>query len=501
MKYRVSQIGHTIQALLQERAGQDYWVYGELTGYDRSSGKEGHVYPTLCDYDTQGQVVAKLSLCIFKNDHLRILKQVQNSPHPFKLTDGIEVCFKLRLDFYVPSGRLSGIVSEIDPLHTLEEAKRRRFEILKKLIESGIKDNNKNLLLPAIVTRIGLITAHKSAAEADFLSELKKSGYGFKVLVCHAIMQGKQTEESVLAALDRLYRAQVEVICITRGGGDVTDLQWFDNEKIARAILEHPLPVLSGIGHEFDRCVIDEIAKESFKTPTALAKSLVQRIDSFLYVLHMHTKKMQEVTRAYWQEIRHQLKLAALEIVEKADTAVQQHKQDLGTICSSLKNVWSGAHTNHLVSLRGSLSDLHHSFREKFIGHRYQLAAGQDKLPQAVRAIAADRDKMALNIRGLRMGALKIRKQYDPKAPLPRFRYAGQMRLAALRNRLDLIASKVDDADPVKQLKRGYTITTRANGQPLADGQFVKGEILVTRTHKHTLTSKLTEAADEGNKV
>jgi len=104
-------------------------------------------------------------------------------------------------------------------------------------------------------------------------------------------MQGKETEASVMAALEKLYGTNVEVICITRGGGDVTDLQWFDNEKIARTILAHPVPVFSGIGHEIDRCVIDEIARENFKTPTALAGALVQRVDSFLYVLHMQTKK------------------------------------------------------------------------------------------------------------------------------------------------------------------------------------------------------------------
>jgi exodeoxyribonuclease VII large subunit len=498
-KYRVSQVGHTIQAVLREHLGKEYWVYGELTGYDRAN-KDGHVYPTLCEYDTQGQVIARLSLCIFKNDHIRVLQQVQRSPHPFKLADGIEVCLKLRLDFYVPSGRMSGIVSEIDPLHTLEEAKRRRYEILKKLEADGIKDLNRSLPAPTVITRIGLITADKSAAEADFLSELKKSGYAFRVTLCPAVMQGKQTEPSVLAALEHLYRTNVEAICITRGGGDVTDLQWFDNEKIARCILGHPVPVYSGIGHEIDRCVIDEIAKESFKTPTALAHSFVEKIDSFLYVMHMHVKKMREITGLRWQETSAQFGYDAERLADTVRALLLASRQTLAGQCQTLKSSWHDHSTGQVLQLHSGLAALRGALREKTGTVRHRLLTGQDRMRQILRQCTAERKSLLIGARGMGQGAKKIVRQHDPSKMLRVMQYASKLGFTRVASVLNAWETKISQADPILQFKRGYTLTTRANGRPLSAGGFTPDELLVTKTYQHTLTSRLTEATDEGKR-
>jgi len=139
------------------------------------------------------------------------------------------------------------------------------------------------------------------------------------------------------------------------------------------------------------------------------------------------------------------------------------------------------------------------AFREKFITQRYQLSSERDKLRNVFHFIRADQRKLTIDGRGLRLGARKIVRQCRPDAPLSRLVYAGKMRFSAYRNRLDLIATKVGEADPAQQFRRGYTITTRANGKKLADGTFEKGEILMTQSQKYVLTSKLTEVADEGN--
>jgi exodeoxyribonuclease VII large subunit len=498
-KYRVSQVALAIQAVLREHLGKEHWVYGELNGYDRAN-KDGHVYPTLCEYDSQGQVIARLSLCIFKNDHIRVLQQIQRSPNPFKLTDGIEVCFKVRFDFYAPHGRLSGIVSEIDPLHTLEEAKRRRYEILKKLEADGIKDRNRSLAVPAVLTCLGLITANKSAAEADFLSELKKSGYAFRVTVCHAVMQGKQTEPSVLAALERLYRTDVEAICITRGGGDVTDLQWFDNEPIARCILDHPVPVYSGIGHEIDRCVIDEIAKESFKTPTALARSFVEKIDSFLYVMHMHVKKMREIVMLRRQTASDQLGYDAERLADTVRTLFLAVRQTLAGQCQSLKNSWHDRSTGQLLMLHSGLAALKGALRDKTMTFRHRLLTGQDRMRQVLRQCTLERKSLAIGARGMGQGAKKIVRQYDLSQILQVMRYASRLGFSRVASILNTWETTIRQAAPVLQLKRGYTLTTRASGRPLSAGNFTPDEQLVTRTYQYTLTSRLTEATDEGKR-
>jgi exodeoxyribonuclease VII large subunit len=92
-----------------------------------------------------------------------------------------------------------------------------------------------------------------------------------------ALMQGNQTERSVLHALDILEKLKVELVIIIRGGGSKTDLFYLDNEAIARKIAGYKLPVWSGIGHEIDTSVLDHVANKYFKTPTAVAEEIIAR--------------------------------------------------------------------------------------------------------------------------------------------------------------------------------------------------------------------------------
>jgi exodeoxyribonuclease VII large subunit len=127
--------------------------------------------------------------------------------------------------------------------------------------------------------RVGLVTSAGSAAAADFLHTLETSGFGWRVLAVDARVQGVDAERSVVAALRRC--AGVDVVCLVRGGGARTDLAAFDSEVVARAIAATPVPVFTGIGHETDTTVADTVAHTAFKTPTACAAALVERVQDF----------------------------------------------------------------------------------------------------------------------------------------------------------------------------------------------------------------------------
>src|SRR4029077_13028465 len=128
-----------------------------------------------------------------------------------------------------------------------------------------------------------LITSYDSAAYHDFISELKRSGCAFKIFMVNSIMQGKNTEGSIIKALKVLEDiGEMDVIVITRGGGSIAELSCFDSEKIALAIALSGIPVLSGIGHEINTTVADLAAHTFAKTPTAIAKFLVERLKEFI---------------------------------------------------------------------------------------------------------------------------------------------------------------------------------------------------------------------------
>ncbi|MEZ5260367.1 MAG: exodeoxyribonuclease VII large subunit [Acidimicrobiales bacterium] len=121
-----------------------------------------------------------------------------------------------------------------------------------------------------------------SAAEQDVLHELQRSGFGFEVRTFHAQVQGNQAPETVVRALRAAERHRCDVVALVRGGGARTDLAAFDAELIARTVAELGVPVWTGIGHEVDRSVVDEVAHQAFKTPTACATALVERVAAFL---------------------------------------------------------------------------------------------------------------------------------------------------------------------------------------------------------------------------
>jgi exodeoxyribonuclease VII large subunit len=129
---------------------------------------------------------------------------------------------------------------------------------------------------------VALLTSRGSAAAEDFLHELTLSGLGFVVTLHDVRVQGRDAEPTIVDALAGIDAGEVDVVALVRGGGARTDLAAFDAEGIARAIAGLPVPLVTGLGHEIDRAVADEVAHTSLKTPTACAAWLVDRVRTWL---------------------------------------------------------------------------------------------------------------------------------------------------------------------------------------------------------------------------
>ncbi|MEA3253667.1 MAG: exodeoxyribonuclease VII large subunit, partial [Chloroflexota bacterium] len=139
------------------------------------------------------------------------------------------------------------------------------------------------------------VTRGESAAYNDFTKTLFNSPFSFQIIFADCTMQGENTERETVSAIRHLAKAKVDVICIVRGGGSQLDLAWFDNEQIARSIVNCPIPVWVGIGHEIDAGVLDVVAHSSFKTPTAVAEVLVNTLQQLLHSLELAADRLQNV--------------------------------------------------------------------------------------------------------------------------------------------------------------------------------------------------------------
>ena len=202
--YGVAALCGEVREILEE-AYRGVWVVGELHRGRRS--QNGHFYFELVEKGRGDEIVGKLDAVIWRKDFERVARVLQQAEQ--QLDEGQQLRCWGQLDFYPPTGRLQMVVRELDPLHTLGQLERRRRETLAALEREGLIGANALLPLSPLPLRLGLVTSKESAAYHDFLTGLKASGLGFKVLLVHAAMQGARAELEVASALELLAEARL----------------------------------------------------------------------------------------------------------------------------------------------------------------------------------------------------------------------------------------------------------------------------------------------------
>ena len=270
----VRELAEAINQTLRRGFFEGVWVRGEVQGL---SERNGHLYFTLADDGGDGR--ATVSVSLFANIRFKLRPLLQR--HRLRLADGQRVRIHGFPDFFAPSGRLTLKMSGIDPRYTLGELALQREDLVRRLVAEGLYDAQAALALPPVPLRVGLVTSVDSAAWHDVVDELAGSGFGFRVVACDARVQGEWAPEMIAAAIRTVAASSPDVILLVRGGGARSDLAAFDTERVARAIGTSPIPVLTGLGHEVDRSVADEVAHLALKTPTACARELIDRVGSF----------------------------------------------------------------------------------------------------------------------------------------------------------------------------------------------------------------------------
>lgn len=257
------------------------WVRAETSDV-RTNAASGHCYLEFIEKNAiTGQLMAKARASIWAKT-FRMLKPYFEMETGQAFASGLKVLVKVSVEFHELYG-YSLTVLDIDPAYTVGDMILKRMEIIRQLKEEGVFTLNKELPFPILPKRIAVITSPTAAGYEDFLNQLtnNKAGYPFYTKLFPALMQGERTEESVIAALDRVYRYadHFDVVVIIRGGGATSDLNSFDSYLLAANCAQFPLPIISGIGHERDDTILDMVAHTRVKTPTAVAEFLIGQMD------------------------------------------------------------------------------------------------------------------------------------------------------------------------------------------------------------------------------
>lgn len=322
----VSQLADVINRVLRDGLGGGVWVRGEVQGWN---GRGNHAYFRLVEDGPDGK--ASIDVAWFAGHRTRLRPLLAQAGLDF--ADGLKVRIFGNVDFYAPNGRISLKMSNVDPRYTLGELALERDALVRRLREQGLYDANRRHPLAMVPLRVGVITSVGSAAWHDFTAEIERSELGFRLLAVDARVQGEEAPTMVAAALDQLgSRGDLDVVVVIRGGGSKTDLAAFDTETVARAIARCELPVFTGIGHEIDVSVADEVAHRSFKTPTAVAGALIDRVLTWVQATETAWTAIAHRSAAALQHAEARLSARAEELARRPQRALdsaQRHLQAL----------------------------------------------------------------------------------------------------------------------------------------------------------------------------
>ncbi len=302
---------HTLNALVREAIAaelpDEYWVEAELSECRES---RGHCYMELVEKDeTSNTPVAKASAKCWKQTWAVVQPYFERTTGQ-PLRAGMKVLLKVYPQFHETFG-FSWIVTDIDPNYTLGDMAQRRQQIIAQLKAEGVFDLQRELVIPRFCQRIAVISAATAAGYGDFCRQLEENEYGlvFYPTLFPAVMQGEQVEQSVIAALNRIngHADDYDVVVIIRGGGSTSDMSGFDTLSLAENVANFPLPIITGIGHDRDECVLDMVSNTRVKTPTAAAAFLIAHLADTLQHLNDLQQRLSFMLTMFKTNFEHQL--------------------------------------------------------------------------------------------------------------------------------------------------------------------------------------------------
>ncbi len=385
------------------------WVAGEISNLTRAAS--GHIYFSLKDENAQARCV------MFRSRAQSI---------PWRLENGQQVEARALVSLYEPRGdfQLGIEMLRRAGLGRLFEA----FAKLKSQLEAaGLFAAERKRPLPRFPLRIGIISSPQAAALRDVLVALKRRAPHLAVILYPTLVQGASAAEDIAKALTVAgQRGECDLLLVVRGGGSIEDLWAFNEEAVARAIVDSPLPVISGVGHETDTTIADYVSDLRAATPTAAAELATQG----------------------WHDASGKIARLEATLGRAMQYRIAQEQQGLDRL--SLRLIHPAT---RLAQARDRLallsSKLNASLARNLLRHRDRLNKLASGLNRAAPRTETRRGEISLLGQRLRTA---LREQQQKR-----------------RSTLDSIASALAHLNPDATLARGFSIIRDASGRLVTD--------------------------------
>ena len=290
--FTISELTAAVRTLLEANYAQ-VWVEGEIS--NARVWNTGHLYFTLKDKGAQ------LKAVMFRSS-VRSLR--------FTPENGQQVLARGRVSVYDPKGEYQVVCEHIEP-HGIGARQLAYEQLRERLDREGLFDADRKRPLPTLPRKIGIVTSLDGAAVRDVLKVLNRRWPNAHIVISPTRVQGDGAPVEIVRGLKLVGQVDgIDVVIVTRGGGPIEDLWAFNDEGVARAVAESPVPVISAVGHESDHTICDFAADLRAPTPSAAAELVVARHDDFTARIRRTEERLTAALRRDIQQRRdrvHQL--------------------------------------------------------------------------------------------------------------------------------------------------------------------------------------------------
>ena len=335
----VSELNQSTQRLLED-CFPAVWVEGEISNLVRPTS--GHIYFSLKDPKAQ------IRCAMFRLKSQRV---------DFELRNGLLIQVLAKVSLYPDRGDYQLIVDRIEMAGD-GLLKKAYEELVSKLTKEGLFEERWKKPLPLLPKQIGVITSPTGAAIRDILSVLKRRFPSIPVIIYPTKVQGSEAMLEIVQAITLANQHQAtNILILARGGGSLEDLWPFNEEKVARAIFDSQIPIVTGIGHEIDFTIADFVADRRAATPSAAAELVVPDQYAFLQQLStLENRLINEITK-YCQRLAQRLD-GLIKQIRHPGQQIQNQLQTLSLLMIRLNNTMQQLLKTKDIALKNALRAL-----------------------------------------------------------------------------------------------------------------------------------------------
>ena len=340
------------------------FVVGEISNFV-DHYRSGHLYMSIKDNQSV------ISAVMFAGNTSKL---------KFKPENGMSVIIRGRVSIYERDGKYQLYIDDMQPdgIGALAVA----FEQMKeKLAKAGLFDNEHKMHIPEIPEKIGVISSPTGAAVQDVLNVLGRRFPMAEIIFAGVQVQGDSAAPTIINAIKKFNQTDVDVIIIARGGGSAEDLWPFNDEKLAYAIYDSQIPIISGVGHETDFTICDFVADLRAPTPSAAAELAVPDIREQKYYVSALKNALNIAIENDIKEKQYNLeKISKSSVLENPEKIIENCELYLDTLTTKINMRYKDVLTKHLSDFAMLCSKLDSLSPLKVLARGYSITKKDENI-------------------------------------------------------------------------------------------------------------------------